>query len=146
MEHNLDERYQTILMLWAAFLMSIVMYFVFMQFIFPGVSTPADSQNSVLIIGSIGTSALFVIASFFVKGKLLEASVEKQDLGLVQKAVVLASAMCEVAALLGVVSGLVLKSRVSYVLFLMAAAGVVLHFPRRSQLEAASYKKNSGLN
>jgi hypothetical protein len=146
MELDLDKRYQTILTLWAALLMSVAMYFVFVQFIFPGMLSPADPRNSLLIFGLIGAGALFVIASFFVKGKLLAGSVEKQDVGLVQKAVVVACAMCEVAALLGVVAGLVLKSRVSYLLFLMAAAGVVLHFPRRSQLEAASYKKNSGLN
>lgn len=146
MELDLDKRYQTVLTLWAALLMSVVMYFVFMQFIFPGLSTPADSHGSILIAGWLGASALFVIASFFVKGKLLESSVEKQDVGLVQKAVVIACAMCEVAALLGMVAGLVFKSRVSYLLFLMAASGVGLHFPRRSQLEAASYKRNSGLN
>ena len=146
MEVDLDKRYQTILTLWAGLLMSIVMYFVFMRFIAPEFATPSDSPNNALLIGMAVASAFFVIASFFVKAKLLERSVEKQDAMLVQKAVIISCAMCEVAAVLGMVAGWIFTSRISYLLFLMAAAGVLLHFPRRSQLEAASYKRNGGLN
>jgi hypothetical protein len=146
MEANLDKRYQTILTLWAALLMSVVMYFIFMQFIVPGFGAPSETPNPVLVIVMTGVSALLVLASFFVKARLLQRSVEKQDIGLVQKSVIVACAMCEVSAVMGIIAGWVFGSRISYLLFLMAAAGVVLHFPRRSQLEAASYRSNSGLN
>jgi hypothetical protein len=79
--------------------------------------------------------------SFAVKQKLLKRSVEKQDIGLVQKALVIACAMCEVSALLGFVERLVIGNREYYWLFLFAAGGIALHFPRRSQLESASYKQ-----
>jgi divalent metal cation (Fe/Co/Zn/Cd) transporter len=146
MEADLDKRYQTILTLWAGLLMSVVMYFIFMQFIVPDFGPRTEPPNQVLIIVMIGVSALFVLASFFVKARLLQRSVESQDLGLVQKAVIIACAMCEVSAVLGMIAGWIFSSRISYLLFLMAGAAVVLHFPRRSQLEAASYKRSSGLN
>jgi hypothetical protein len=116
MEPDLDKRYQTILTLWAALLMSVVMYFIFMQFIV-GFGAPSETPNPVLLIVMIVVSALLVLASFFVKARLLQRSVEKQDTGLVQKAVIVACAMCEVSAILGIIAGLVFSSRISYLLF-----------------------------
>jgi hypothetical protein len=58
----------------------------------------------------------------------------------VQKGLVIACAMCEASALLGVLERFVIGNRESYLLFLLAAAGTTFHFPRRSQLESASYK------
>ena len=48
--------------------------------------------------------------------------------------------MCEVGALIGLFDLLVRHDRYYYVLFAFAALGTAFHFPRRSQLEAASYK------
>jgi len=138
MEGDLNRRYQTMLTLWFALLMSIVIYFVFIQFSAPAQADPANPPNSILIVGITGLGTLFVIISFVVKRKLLERSVEKQDAFLVQKAMILACALCEVAALLGLLERFLLGNREYYLLFVVAIAGDLFHFPRRSQLEAAS--------
>ncbi len=41
---------------------------------------------------------------------------------------------------------LIIGNREYYLLFILAVAGDLFHFPRRSQLEAASYKNRSSLN
>jgi hypothetical protein len=138
MEIDLNKRYQTMLTLWFALLMSIVIYFVFIQFAAPERADPASPPNSVLIVGITALGTLLVIISFVVKRKLLARSVEKQDAFLVQKAMILACALCEVAALLGLLERFILGNREYYLLFIVAIAGDLLHFPRRSQLEAAS--------
>ena len=51
------------------------------------------------MLTALGT--FLVIVSFAVKAKLFERSVERQDVSLVQKGLVIACAMCEVSALLG---------------------------------------------
>ena len=126
------------LTLWFALLMSIVMYFVFIQLSAPERADPANPPNSILIVGITGLGTLLVIISFVVKRKLLDRSVETQDVLLVQRAMILAVALCEVAALLGLLERFLLGNREYYLLFIVAIVGDLFHFPRRSQLEAAS--------
>jgi len=115
------------------------MYFLFSVFVAPA-ATNETPPSRLVSVSLAALGAFLVVASFTVKQKFLARSVEKQDVTLVQKGMVIACAMCEVSALLGVLERFVLGNREYYVLFLVAAAGVALHFPRRSQLEAASYK------
>jgi len=141
LENNLDKRYQTLVVLWFALLLSVGMYFLFLTFAAPRIQDEPANRSSLLIVALTTLGIFLVIVSFAVKRKLLERSVEKQDVSLVQKALVIACAMCEVSALLGFVERLVIGNREYYWLFLFAAGGIAFHFPRRSQLESASYKK-----
>jgi len=141
---DLNKRYQTMIVLWSALLMSVVMYFVFLLVAAPELSNqPAGSSRSPLVVGLTALGTLFVILSVPVKRSLLKRSVDQQDISLVQKGMIVACAMCEVAALLGFVERFVMGYREYYLLFLVAAAGIASHFPRRSQLEAASYKSGN---
>jgi NADH:ubiquinone oxidoreductase subunit 2 (subunit N) len=141
LDNDLDKRYQTLVVLWFALLLSVGMYFLFLTFAAPTIQTEPANRSSLLIVVLTALGVFLVIASFAVKQKLLKRSVENQDVGLVQKALVIACAMCEVSALLGFVERLVIGNREYYWLFLFAAGGIALHFPRRSQLESANYKK-----
>lgn len=144
---DLEKRYRTLLTLWFALLLNIGVFFVFTMVSAPELSIePANTPTPVLALPLIAAGAFLVIASFVVKQKILERSVDKQDVSLVQKAVVIACTMCEVSAILGVVERLTMGVRLYYLLFLMAAIGTAFHFPRRDQLLAAGYKtfKNEG--
>jgi len=143
MEVDLNKRYQTMLTLWFALLMSIVMYFVFLQVAASSIANPENPPDSRLVVVITALGAVFVLVSFVVKRKLLERSVEKQDVLLVQKALVFACALCEISALLGLLERFLFGNRQYYLLFILAAAGDLFHFPRRSQLEAASYKSTN---
>jgi hypothetical protein len=139
MEIDLGKRYQTLIVLWFAMLMSVVMYFVFTLVAPPGAYSPPN--RSLFILGLTALGTVLVIVSFPVKAKLLERSVEQQDLVLVQKALIVACAICEACVLLGVLEFFLIGNREYCLLLLIGGAGIALHFPRRSQLEAASYKK-----
>lgn len=146
MQNNLDKRYQTLIVLWFAQLMSIGMFFIFTVFAAPeSGNEPGNPPSALLIVALTALGTFLVIVSFAVKGKFLERSVENQDVSLVQKGLVIACAMCELSALLGLLERFVIGNREYYLLFLLAAAGTAFHFPRRSQLEAASYKNPSQL-
>ena len=147
MEIDPARQYQTMLTLWFALLTSVVMYFLITLFVPPiNLNSSSSSPDSLLVFGLAALGAFFVVASLAVKKKLLDRSVEQQDPTLVQRAMVLACAMCEVSALLGLLEYFVIGIRRYYLLFLLAAVGIILHFPRRSQLEAASYKSRNILN
>ena len=140
MEIDLNKRYQTMITLWAALLMSVFLYFLVTVFAASQVSRDGNQPSTPLIFALTAVGALFVIISFAVKRKLLQQSVDKQDVGLVQKAMIIACALCEASALLGLVERFVVGGREYYLLFLLAGVGIALHFPRRSQLEAAQWR------
>jgi hypothetical protein len=142
MEIDLKQRYQTMLTLWFALLASVGMYFVFLTLAQPQVSNqPQTPATSLPIVVFTATAMVLVLVSFMVKAKLLAQSVEKHNVLLVQQAMVIACAMCEVSAILGVVARFAFNTgRESIWLLLLGAAGIALHFPRRSQLEAANFK------
>ena len=139
MEGDFNKRYQTLLVLWFALFMSVVMYFVF-SLVVPLTNEPSNPPNPALVITLMVLGFLFVLLSFVVKSKLLEKSVQKQDPGLVHKALVVACALCEVSALLGLMERFLIGYRYYYFLFLFSAAGIALHFPRRNQLQNAGYR------
>jgi hypothetical protein len=78
-----------------------------------------------------------------VKSRLVERAIHEQKPGGVQAAMIVALAMCEVSALLGLFERFVYANREYLWLFLFAVGGMLLHFPRRGQLEAANFKSGS---
>jgi hypothetical protein len=146
MEIDLNKRYLTMIVLWFGLLTSMAMYFVFTLVVTPNVNKDLDtSLRSLLIFGLTALGTFLVVMSFVVKSKVLQRSVERQDINLVQKAMVFACAMCEATALLGLIEFFIVGNRESYWLLVLAAGGIALHFPRRSQLEAASYQSRNTL-
>jgi hypothetical protein len=145
MEGDFNKRYQTLLVLWFALFMSVVMYFVF-SLVVPLTNDPGNPPNPILVISLMVLGFLLVLLSFVVKSKLLERSVEKQDPAFVQKALVVACALCEASALLGLMERFLIGYRYYYFLFLFSAAGIALHFPRRNQLQNAGYRNQQQLN
>lgn len=144
-EHtNVQARYPTMVVLWFGQLMSIGAFFFFSLFLGPETTDkPGTPPSTLLIIALTALGTFLVVVSFAVKRKLLERSVEKQEIDLVQKAFVIAGAMCEVSALLGVLERFLINHRYYYLLFLIAAAGTAFHFPRREHLAAATYKAST---
>ena len=137
---NIDARYRTMVILWIGQVMSVVMFFLVTQF----VEAPADlPENKILsfVFAAVGTFC--AIISFVVRATLLRQSVEKQDMALVQTATIAGRALCEVPAILGVIERFVLPGREYLLLLLISALAMLLHYPRRSDLLAASYKDPS---
>lgn len=140
---NIDVRYRTLLILWFALFVSIGLYFLVTLIKGPEIrNDPEIVPNTTVTVVVTIVGTLFVFLSFVVKRKLLQRSVERQQVALVQQALVIACAMCEVSALLGLVVRFLTDSHEYYLLFLIAAIGIALHFPRREQLLAATYKSS----
>jgi hypothetical protein len=137
---NIEARYRTMVILWIGQIMSVLMFFLVTQF----VEVPADRpENNVLsfVFAAVGTFC--AIISFVVRTKLLRESVEKQDLAKVQSAYIVARALCEVPAILGVAERFLLPGREYLLLLIISLLAMILHYPRRSDLLAASYKDPS---
>jgi hypothetical protein len=125
-------------MIWIAMLMSIAFYYAYTFF----VKRPENVEpNSTLflVLVAIGLSTAFI--SFPIKNKLINQAIAQQHVPLVQQSYILAWALSEIPALLGLLDYFLTGSRYFYVLFLIAVFAQLLHFPRREHVINASFKK-----
>lgn len=139
-KNNLEALYRSLVIIWIAQIMSVVMFFVVTQL----VEVPDDRhENNILsfVFAAVGTFC--AIISFVVRARVLRKSVEQQNPSLVQTANIAGRALCEVPAILGVIERFILPGREYLLLLLISAVAMLLQFPRRLELLAASYKDPS---
>ena len=141
MATNIDGRYRVMLVLWLGFFSSLGFYYVVSLFI--QLPDADAAQSRILTFAFTTLGILIVVVAIVVKQKFLTQSVEKQEINLVQTGLIVGLALCEAAALFGLMDRVVTGNRYYFVLLLIAAIGMLLHFPRREHLLAASYKQIS---
>lgn len=134
---NIEQRIMTMRILWFSMLMSIVIYYVITFFV---ARSENLAENTSLSLSLLGAGVLTTLISFLIKAKLLTKAVEQQNGGMVQQAYIVTWAITEVAALLGLLDYFSTSHRHYYLLFLIAACGMLLHFPRREPVENAAFK------
>lgn len=123
--------------LWLAMLGSLAGYYVLTIF----VERPeANEPNSTLFLAFSAIALSAVLISFLVKSKLLSRAIDQQNPQLVQQAYIIAWALCEVGGLLGVLDYFSTADRHYYVPLMIAAAGQLLHFPRREDVMNAAFQ------
>lgn len=134
---KIEPRIRTIRTLWIGMLFSVVLYYGLTLFVG---QRENSNPNSALSLILVGVGFLTALISIPIKKKVLAQSVEQQQVGLVQQGYIIAWALAEVAALLGLLDFFVTGNRYYYVLFLIAAIGLLLHFPRRQHVLDACFK------
>ncbi|HET9710979.1 MAG TPA: hypothetical protein VFP64_03825 [Pyrinomonadaceae bacterium] len=117
--------------LWIAMFISIVLYYGLTFFVRPSVN--AD-PNSMLFLILVVVALSMTLISFLIKNRLISRAIEQQQPQLVQQAYIVALALTEVAALLGLLYFFMTGDRYYPILFVIAACGQLLHFPRREHI------------
>ena len=112
-------------------MLSIVGYFVLT--LFAGRSEELE-PNPMLSLILLAVAASAALVSFPLKSKLLNRAIEQQQVPMVQQAYIVAWAITEVGGLLGVLDFFTTGDRYYYLLFMIAALGQLLHFPRREHM------------
>ena len=138
MQENIEPRIRTMRTIWIAMLMSTGFYYAFTFFVKRPETVDLNS-TLFLVLAAIALSTAFI--SFPIKNKLISQATEQQHVPLVQQAYILAWALSEIPALLGLLDFYVTGNRYFYVLFLIAVLAQLLHFPRREHVINASFKK-----
>jgi len=137
---RIEQRIRTLRTLWAALLMSIILYYVLTLFI--GEARNAQPNNAAsLVLLVVGLSA--TLLSFLIKGRFLKQSVERQQLQLVQTGYIVTWAITEVAALLGLLDFFLTGNRYYFLLFIIAAGVQLLHFPKKQHVVDAAFTARS---
>ncbi|MDI1242457.1 MAG: hypothetical protein PSX80_11095 [bacterium] len=142
---NLVAQYQTLVVLWAAILMSqlmllLVLFFTKKELFEFRFDQPIGGQSGAMILGFAVTAITCVGFSFAFKRRFFERAIEQQEPKLVQSGQIIAIALCEAASLIGMSLAFAFDYQYFFAWFILGIAGTLLHFPRQSNLLAAGYK------
>ena len=135
--HKIELRLRTMRILWIALLLSIVMYYVYTLVV--GRPESAATNDTIFLV-SVAVSFVTIVLSFVIKNKAVANAATQQKVELVQPGYIVAWALCEVSALLGMLLFFATSNRYYYGLFILGAVGQLSHCPRREHLLNASFK------
>lgn len=134
---NVELRIRSMRVIWSALILNIGFFFVLTLF----AKRPEDVQpNSMLSLTMIVIAASTTLVSLLIKGKLLTKAIDQSQVQQVQQAYVVAWAVTEVAALLGLLDYFMTADRYYYFFFLISLCGQLLHFPRSEHVVNASFR------
>src|SRR5207253_243718 len=136
-EARIGMRYQVFLVLWIAMSVSVIIFLI-IALVVPGSAAP----NQTLTFALLSVSVTTIVASLAIKHKLIKQAIEKQQLQPLMSAYILGLALCESAALFGLLDHFVTGSGFYRFTFILVAMGMLLHFPRKEHLRAVSYKRS----
>ena len=134
--------YKTLVVLWFALLSSQILFLVLVYFLKPELFTYDPTRSLLtdepLITLSFAAIALvFVILSFVLSQQHMRRAVRDKDAGCVQTGLVLGCALSEVPSILGLILAFAFDHPYFYLWIIVGTLGVLLHFPRKQNLEAA---------
>ena len=137
-----EVKYETLVILWFALLMSQVLFLVVVYFVKPGLlsfdfSRPFFGDSPVVTFVFTAIAIIFFILSFVLSRQHMRRAEQDQDAGCVQTGLVLGCALAEVPSLLGLVLAFAFDHPYFYLWIALGIIGVLGHFPRRGNLTAA---------
>jgi len=132
-EAKVAARYRVFLVLWIGIFMSIVLFLVLALAV-----ASTGVANPMLSYSLVGIGLVVVIVSLLLKQRLVKQAIEKREIQSLQSAYIIGMALCESAALFGLLDHFVTGSNISWFSFLFALTGMLLHFPKKDHLRAVS--------
>lgn len=124
-------RQRGLLIIWFGQFTALALFFVITRLV--PVPVSAGYDNLRWLFGVFG-GATFAL-SFMLKRILLQRAIEQQRPDYITTAYVIAFALCELAAIFALVNYFI-SGVPLYLLFILAAVGLLFHFPRRTPFEA----------
>jgi predicted MFS family arabinose efflux permease len=135
-EERVAARYRVFLFLWIAILTSMSILFALALFL-----PSSGSANETLSFALLGTAFVTVVASLFIKQQMVKKAIDQQQVAVLMNAYIISFALSESAALFGLLDHFVSGSGYYRFSFIMAAIGMLLHFPKKEHVRAASFKQ-----
>lgn len=143
---NVEAQYKTMVIIWAALLMSQVMFVLMLFLTKPNLfkfdfSKPIAGVSGAMVLGFAVAALTAVGFSFAFRKRLNERAVAAQDTGQVQSALIIALALCEASSLFGLALAFAFDYQYFFLWIGLGVLGMILHFPKRDELHAASFRE-----
>lgn len=138
-------KYETLVIIWAALLMSQLLFLLLVFFIKPNLfrfdfSQPLlGGQPLIVLLFAAMAIAMFVL-SFVLRNQHMRRAIADQDTSCVQTGLVLGCALSEISSILGLILAFAFDYQYFFLWIALGLIGILFHFPRRENLLAASYK------
>jgi archaellum biogenesis protein FlaJ (TadC family) len=130
---RVETRYRLLLIIWFALLTSMTVFAVL-----PVVITSQSTEpNTTLSFAFMGAAFVLVLGSVLIKQRGVQRAIEKRDAAMVQTGYILCFALCESAAIWGLVDHIVTGSKYYFLSSLLGLLGMLLHFPKKEHVRAA---------
>lgn len=135
--------YQTLVAIWLGLLISQLVFFELVSFAKPEIFT-AEARGSIIhnlplvTIVFAAIALLFFVLSFVLRGQYMRRAARDGDASCVQTGLLLGCVLSEVSSILGLVLAFVFSHPYFYLWIALGTLGIVLHFPRKGNLDAAS--------
>lgn len=139
--------------IWASLFMSQVLFLVLVYFTRPrlfrfnfahpvlGGSSRSTGSTAALIIGFAVAALAAVLFSFAFRRRLDDRAAAEQDSAQVQAGLIIALALCEASSLFGLTLAFAFDYPYFFAWIALGLIGMLLHFPKRDALHAASHRK-----
>lgn len=144
---DIGQPFISLMIFWLALVMSQVMLLVMLYFLRPEVfdfdpGRPIPGPNGV-VVAALGVISLSItLLSFVLRKKFVERSVSEQNIGLIQTGLIIGCALCESVSLIGFVLAFSFGYQYFFVFSIGGLIAMLLHFPRRRDLLAATFKSD----
>ncbi len=143
---SVEAQYKTMVVIWVALLMSQFLFVLMLVFIKPNLfkfdfSKPIAGVSGAMVVGFAVAAVTAVLFSFGFRKRLNERAVAEQDMGQVQSGLIIALALCEASSLFGLALAFAFDYQYFFLWIGLGILGMILHFPKRDELHAASYKR-----
>jgi predicted MFS family arabinose efflux permease len=135
-EARVEARHKVFLILWFALFVSVMLLLVLVI-----VAGSNGTPNPTLSYALLGIGSMTVLVSFVLKRQLVQKAINNDNITALLNAHIFVLALCESAALFGVLDHFLTASVTSWFLFAIAALGILLHFPQKDYIRAVSYKQ-----
>ena len=142
---NVEAQYKSMVVIWAALLMSQLMFVLVIFLTRPKLFTfdfskPVAGISGAMVIGFAVAAVTAVLFSFAFRKRLNERAIASQVTGLVQTSLIIALALCEASSLFGLTLAFAFDYQYFFAWIILGVLGMILHFPKRDQLHSAGFK------
>lgn len=143
---NVEGQYKTLAIIWFALLVSQIVLVVVIFFAKPEVfrfdfSKSLLGENTMMTVMFALLAISNLVMSFVLSRKYINQAIAEQKPALVQTAMIVGCALCEAISLFGVAMAFAFSYQYFFLWFALGIVGTILHFPKRDNLIAASYKR-----
>jgi hypothetical protein len=149
-------KYQTLVVIWFALLMSQVVFLVVVYAAKPellagappsdnfSVAAPAATgflgDKPLITLAFAGSALIFFALGLILSRQHMRRAVRDSDASCVQTGLVLGCALSEIPSILGLILAFAFEHPYFYLWMALGAFGIILNFPRKSNLDAAMYR------
>lgn len=150
---NVEAQHRTMIVIWAALVVSQVMFVVLVLFTRPDLVSSGFTQPLLgdaaakaggtpgVIVGFAIGAVTAVIFSFAFRKRLNDRAIAEQNTAHAQTGLIIALALCEASSLFGICLAFAFDYQYFFIWIALGILAMILHFPKRDILYAASMQK-----